>query len=115
MAREKVGCIADINSGGASLTPEAELLQALLIANEIDSNAGEPGAYGAVATEARATVIGLQEAVLGDGFGEVRISDGEGDETEQARPVCPDKGIDVVQLRSGSFGGLNIRDGYIKS
>jgi hypothetical protein len=70
VAAKEAGGNGDVDGGGAGLTPEAELLQTLLVADEIDGDAGEPGAYGAVPAEAGAAVVGLEEAVLGDGLGE---------------------------------------------
>ena len=115
VAGEEVGGVGDVDGGGAGLTPEAELLEALLVADEIDGDAGEPGADGAVAAEAVAGVVGLEEAVLGDGLGEVGVAEGEGDEAEETRPVGPDQGLDVVQLRGGALGGWNGRDRCIQS
>lgn len=115
VAGKEVGGVGDVDGGGAGLTPEAELLEALLVADEIDGDAGEPGVYRAVAAEVGAAVVGLEEAVLSNGFSEVLVSDGEGDESEQARPVCPNQGVDVVQLRRGTFGSLNIRHRGVKS
>ena len=114
-AGEEVGGVGDVDGGGAGLTPEAELLQALVVADEVDGDGGEPGADGAVAAEAVAGVVGLEEAVLGDGLGEVRVADGEGDEAQEAWPVGADQGIHVVQLRGGALGGGDVRDGCIQS
>ncbi len=114
VAGKEVGGVGDVDGGGAGLTPEAELLEALLVADEIDGDAGEPGVDGAVAAEAVAGVVGLEEAVLGDGLGEVGVTDGEGDEAEQPGPVGADQGLHVVELRGGALGGGEIRDGCVK-
>ncbi len=114
VAGEKVGGVGDVDGGGAGLTPEAEFLQALLIADEIDGDAGEPGVDGAVPAEVGAAVVGLEETVLSNGLSEIGVADGEGDKAEQARPVCPNQGVDVVQLRRGTFGSLNIRHRGVK-
>ena len=115
MAGEEVGGVGDVDGGGAGLTPEAELLQALLVADEIDGDAGEPGADGAVAAETIAGVVSLEEAVLGDGLGQVGVAELEGDKAQQPGPVGSDQGIHVVQLRGGALGGLNVRDRCIQS
>ena len=114
MAGEEVGGVGDVDGGGAGLAPEAELLEALLIADEVDGDAGEPGADGAVAAEAVAGVVGLEEAILGDGLGEVGVAEGEGDEAQEPRPVGADQGVHVVQLRGGALGGGDVRDRCIQ-
>ena len=66
---EEVGGFGDVDGGGAGLAPEAEFLKALVVADEVDGDGGEPGADGAVSTETVAGVVGLEEAILGDGLG----------------------------------------------
>ncbi len=115
VAGEEVGGFGDVDGGGAGLAPETELLEALLVADEVDGDGGEPGADGAVAAEAVAGVVGLEEAVLGDGLGEVCVADGERDKAKEAGPVGADQGLHVVQLRGGALGGGDVRDGCVES
>ena len=61
-----------------------------------EGDGGEPGVDVGVAAEGVAGVVGLEEAVLGDGLGEVRVVGRKGDEAEDARAVGADQGVDVV-------------------
>jgi hypothetical protein len=112
---EEVGGFGDVDGGGAGLAPEAEFLKALVVADEVDGDGGEPGADGAVAAETVAGVVGLEEAILSDGLGQVSVTDGEGYEAEEAGAVGADQGLHVVQLRGGALGSGEMRDGCVES
>lgn len=93
------GCdVVDVDGGSFGLLPELELLRSLVIANEIDRDAGEPGIEACVSAEGSTCIVGFEQAVLGDGLGEVGIARGVGDEAEDARPVGSDQRIDVVEF-----------------
>ena len=90
--------IADVDRGGLGALPEFELFGALVIADEVDGDGGKKGVDRGLSAKAGASVVGLEQAILGDGLGEVWVSCREGDEAKNTGPVGLDESVDVVKL-----------------
>jgi hypothetical protein len=101
--RNEGGDLAGVDglSGGAA--PETETMGASVIADEIESDAGEPGGYGTVAAEAGTGVPGAEEGLLGESLGEIDIAKRGEEKTEDAGAMNFDDGCEIVE-RSGDHG-----------
>ena len=69
-----------------------------MVADEVDGDGGKKGVDRGLSAKGGASVVGLEQAILGDGLGEVWISCRKGDEAENAGPVVLDECVDIVEF-----------------
>jgi len=58
-----------------------------VIANQVECDPHQPGAYAAIAAKLIAREMSLEEAILGNGIGGITVGDGERHELEHLRLV----------------------------
>ena len=97
------GDVGDVDGAGGGVLPEAEAAGAGMVAGQIEGDADEPGAEGAVLAEGGACGPGAEKGFLGEGLGGIAVAESGQKEAEDARLV---ESNDVVEIVKGRGAGI---------